>query len=215
MDPARFHCTECGDCCRRYRVPVTAADLARLSVATGEAWSALVEWLAPDGVDMTGEPESFVVLAEGRRLPVLAFHRGACRFLGDDNRCGTYAARPACCRTFPLEFRDGMAARGSGRHAPAVSRVVLTVLPDAGCPGTFDGEPDLDGAVRRLARRHEELEHHISLVTRWNRHQRRRKMLRKPLENGGAFLRFAEAAYAGPWNTASISCPSGSSTKAP
>jgi Fe-S-cluster containining protein len=196
MDPARFHCTECGDCCRRYRVPVTAADLARLSIATGEAWSALVEWLAPDGVDMTGEPESFVVLAEGRRLPVLAFHRGACRFLGDDNRCGTYAARPACCRTFPLEFRDGKAARGSGQHAPAVSRVFLTVL-------------------RRLARRQEELERHISLVTRWNRHQRRRKMLRKPLENGGAFLRFAEAAYAGPWNTASISCPSGSSTKAP
>ena len=41
------------------------------------------------------------VKAQGRRLPsVPASDDGRCAFLGDDDRCRIYAARPLGCRTF-------------------------------------------------------------------------------------------------------------------
>src|SRR5688572_10371549 len=105
-DPARFRCTECGDCCRRHRVPLTFADLVRLLRLQRAPILELVQWLGPHEVDMTGEPESFVVTARGRLLPVLAQREGACLFLDSAGRCGVYAARPAACRTFPIEIED-------------------------------------------------------------------------------------------------------------
>ena len=104
MDPLAFRCTGCGNCCRNLRVALTAADLSRLSAATGQPATALVEWLAPEAVDMTGEPSSFVELGEGRRLMVLAQQAGACVLLGPDDRCRAYDARPLDCRAFPFDF---------------------------------------------------------------------------------------------------------------
>jgi Fe-S-cluster containining protein len=187
-DPARFRCTECGDCCRRHRVPLTAKDLARLGGATGEPLASLVDWLAPADVDMTGEPESFVVLREGRRLPVLAFRGDACRFLDAANRCGVYDARPACCRTFPLELDvpegDGAPARSEGPRR-------LAVLQGAECPGEFDAAPDAIRIAGALARRQEELEEHVALVAAWNRRQRRFGLAGRPAEGAESFLRYA------------------------
>src|SRR5262249_35444606 len=79
--------TGCGACCKTLRVAVTHHDVARLAHATGRPATELVEWLAPDEVDMTGEPETFVELGAGRRLLVLAQRDGACALLGADQRC--------------------------------------------------------------------------------------------------------------------------------
>jgi len=146
-----------------------------------ELEATFVEWLAPDEIDMTGEPESFVVLREGRRLPVLAFRHGACRFLDEGRRCTVYAARPASCRTFPLELE-------SATDTPPRR---LTVLQDAACPGEFDAAPDADGFCARLDARQRELEEHVLLVMDWNRRQRRRGFAGKRPETVEAFLRFA------------------------
>lgn len=187
-DPARFRCTECGDCCRRHRVPLTVRDLARLGEATGAPLASLVDWLSPDDIDMTGEPESFVVLRDGRRLPVLAFRGEACRFLDAANRCGVYGARPACCRTFPLELD---VPEASDVPAPTEPTKRLTVLQGAECPGEFDAAPDAARIEEALARRQEELEEHVALVAAWNRRQRRLGLAGRPAERAEAFLRYA------------------------
>ena len=62
MDALSFRCTGCGNCCRNLRVALTALDVKRLAAATGKATPTLVEWLAPDTVDMSGEPGSFGAL---------------------------------------------------------------------------------------------------------------------------------------------------------
>ncbi|HEY6560508.1 MAG TPA: YkgJ family cysteine cluster protein [Polyangiaceae bacterium] len=185
-EAGRFRCTECGDCCRRHRVPITASDMARLVRATGLPARALVDWLSPDDVDMSGEPESFVLLPAGRRLPVLAHvapagesRESTCRFL-DTNRCTVYAARPACCRSFPLELADDVE---SGKRR-------LIVLPDAQCPGSFDGSDVSGAALRRLDERCRELRQHVHLVGAWNHRQRRRRLANGRVESADAFLAF-------------------------
>lgn len=124
---------------------------------------------------MTGEPESFVELPHGKRLPVLAFHAGACRFLDAAKRCALYGARPACCRTFPLEWLD------AGRRR-------LTLLENAECPGEFDVAPDPALHRARLAARRAELIEHVSFVAEWNRHQRWRRRAGHRLRPAPAFL---------------------------
>jgi Fe-S-cluster containining protein len=168
-------------------VPVTASDLLRLVRATALPARALVDWLSPEQIDLSGEPESFVVVPAGRRFPVLAHdvsvdpsRERACRFL-NANQCTVYAARPACCRTFPLELAD---------IANTVQRR-LTVLPDAACPGTFDGPDASDAAFRRLGERSRELRRHVELVQEWNGRQRRRRLANRLLESADAFLAFA------------------------
>lgn len=183
-DLRAFRCTRCGDCCRIHRVPLTAADLCRLIAATGTRAASLVDWLAPGEVDMTGEPESFVVLPEGRRLPVLAHLGGACALLEGQGHCSAHDARPATCRTFPLESAEGPPCPG----ADGVRR--LSILPGAACPGTFDGAVDEDGPFERLERRQRELEEHVELVVAWNRRQRRRQLARVRQSDAGAFLTF-------------------------
>jgi len=179
VTPLTFRCTACGNCCRTLRVAVTGLDVARLAHATGSAPDQLVAWLAPDAVDMTGEPNSFVELDKGRRLMVLRQHDGACHLLGADNRCGAYAARPRDCFAFPFDFTP---APGNARH--------LTLLPLDRCDYAADGQNDpasLDAADRV---RWSELEQYQILVARWNRRAWHRRRLHKPLATAGDFLAF-------------------------
>jgi Fe-S-cluster containining protein len=159
-------------------VPLTAADLERLTRFTNEAPEALVEWLAPLEVDMTGEPESFVELAGGKRLAVLAHREGACRFLDASNGCTVYEARPACCGTFPLEL---------ARPEPHGVRR-LTLLEHAQCRGAFDAPPDAAEHLANLARREHELAEYLTIVLGWNRRQRRRRLAGRRIEGARQFL---------------------------
>lgn len=156
--------------------------MARLAAATGAAPAALVTWLAPDAVDMTGEPESFVELSEGRRLMVLRQHDGACELLGADNRCRAYAARPQDCRAFPFDF-DEPSHRPGPRH--------LTLLPLDGCEYALDGHNDAAMLDAQDRARWSELRDYQALVARWNRRARHRRRLHHPIGPATDFLSFA------------------------
>jgi Fe-S-cluster containining protein len=148
--------------------------------ATGESASTLVEWLAPAEVDMTGEPGSFVELAEGRRLMILARRSGVCRFLDAENRCTVHASRPLDCRLFPFDPR--VSAQGRLRR--------LRVLPLDDCDYALDGSNDERAIVADDRARWAALAEYQALVARFNRRARTRKRLGKRMGNAAEFLSF-------------------------
>ncbi len=159
--------------------------MQRLAQTTGRAAPALVEWLAPDAVDMSGEPDGFVELSQGRRLMVLAQSNGACVLLAADDSCSAYAARPRDCQAYPFDFEEPAEASAK-RH--------LTLLPLDACEYAEDGnnDPAALSAVDRL--RFEELFRYRAQVARWNRLAFHRRRLRQPIGGADEFLRFALAA---------------------
>lgn len=179
-----FRCTGCGECCRRHRAAVTSFDVARLVAATGRTASELVDWLAPHEVDMTGEPESFVELDEGRRLLVLAQASGACRLLGTDNLCSVYSARPLDCRAFPFDFERVQ------RDGATVRRLQLLPL-NEGCDYARDGQQNLAQLAAEDASRWQELTRYQALVAHWNRLAHHRRRLHHRLGSPSDFLAFA------------------------
>ena len=176
VSPLAFRCTSCGNCCRSLRVAITAEDLRRLVAASGLAASELVDWLAPDAVDMVGEPDSFVELREGRRLLVLRQRDGACRFLDANNSCGQYPARPRDCRAFPFDFGPEPERR-------------LNLLPLSGCEYAEDADNDEAVLATEDAARWQELRRYQELVARWNRRAWHRKRLNKSVGDAEQFLR--------------------------
>ena len=88
-----FVCQGCGACCRwSGHVLLTAADIA-----------ALVRQLA---LTEDGFIQRHTALAANRAQLSLAEQAdGACCFLGPDNACLVYAARPQQCRDFPHTWR--------------------------------------------------------------------------------------------------------------
>jgi Fe-S-cluster containining protein len=175
-----FRCTSCGNCCRELRVALTHHDLARLQTATGEAAENLVDWLAPDEVDMTGEPASFVELREGRRLMVLGKRNGACRFLDETLRCQVYGARPSDCRLYPFAIE----ARADALTAKLA---LLELVP---CENGHDGAENAEQLGAADLERWAELEAYQVLVARWNRLARHRQRLGHRARGGREFLEF-------------------------
>jgi len=194
VSPLTFRCTGCGNCCRSLRVAVTCFDVARLARSTAALPRELVAWLAPESVDMTGEPESFVELSEGRRLLVLAQQRGACRLLGADNRCGVYAARPRDCRAFPFDFAPLGSATPAAASASTPEKRRLGLLPLSDCDYASDGQNDVAQLAAEDRARWDELERYQALVARWNREAWHRRRLHKRLGDAQQFLDFALAA---------------------
>jgi len=183
--PLTFRCTSCGNCCRSLRVAVTSFDVARLVTATGWPPGELVAWLAPDSVDMAGEPQSFVELDAGRRLMVLDQRGGACRVLGADNLCGAYSARPRDCRAYPFDFVSAVSGAPPGRH--------LSLLPLLDCAYASDGQNDATLLEAEDRARWNELRSYQALVARWNRRAWHRRRLHKGVGGARQFLEFALA----------------------
>jgi Fe-S-cluster containining protein len=175
-----FHCNGCGACCRELRVSVTHHDLARLSQGLARPAATLVDWLAPDAVDMTDEPGTFVELRAGRRLMVLRHAGGACHLLDADNRCTAYAERPEDCRLFPFDLERDEHGEMSG----------LALLPLAGCSEERGPAHELAGIDQDDRRRWRELADYQARVARWNTLARHRRRFRLPLEDEHAFLAF-------------------------
>ncbi len=173
-----YTCGHCPACCRGVRVPLTHHDLRRLQnsqegAPSSSGLNGLVEWLLPEEIDMSGEPESFVETSRGRRLLVLRHSGAGCVLLTDGGRCSAHAHRPAACAAYPFTLT------GSS----------LTRLPDAPCavPWPTDEKP-----WRAVAARVElELREYLLVVARWNRRQRQRRVLRKPRESAERFLEIA------------------------
>jgi Fe-S-cluster containining protein len=178
-DPLRFRCTACGECCRRLRAAVTDRDLERLVRFTQKGAEALVEWLAPEAVDMTGEPESFVELAEGRRLMALKQREGACVFLAEDGRCSVHAARPRDCRQYPFDVIGQQSAR----------EIRLLPLADW-CERQSDGDYARDDVLEADRSRWAELAAYQARLAAWNRLARHRKRLGHRPRTAREFLEF-------------------------
>lgn len=166
----RFACSGCGRCCRDLRVPLTLADARRLP-------SSAIAWLRPDEVDMTGEPESFVLLPEGRRLLVLAQHDNACVFLTDDG-CSVYERRPSACRMYPFDVSLGR------KHG--VRRLKL-LAPDL-CFGDTRGRTNPTSLANQHLAHEGELRAHVADVQAFNRRQLRRQRLGLPLLPAAHFI---------------------------
>jgi Fe-S-cluster containining protein len=187
VDAPSFRCTSCGNCCRTLRVAVTALDVQRLVEATGRAQVELIEWLAPDAVDMSGEPQSFVELSSGRRLMVLRQQSGACALLETDDSCSAYAARPRDCQAYPFDIERLPDASGKRR---------LALLPLDDCLYADDGSNERATLESTDDARYRELIRYQELVARWNRQAFHRRRLGKPVGTASAFLSFALSAEA-------------------
>ena len=178
----RFRCTSCGNCCRDLRVPVTHADLRRLVEATGLDPAQIVDWVPTGAVDLVGEPGSLVVLdhADGRALMALAQNAAACRFLGADERCEVYAARPANCSLYP--FAPSFGRRGGLRR--------LRLLSGTNCDFGRDGDNDPHALREADAQRWAEHRAFLVQISIWNRGQRHRSRLGHRLRGAREFFEF-------------------------
>lgn len=175
-----FQCNGCGACCRELRVTLTHHDVARLSLGLGRDAATLVDWLAPDDVDMTNEPGTFVELSAGRRLMVLRHAQGGCHLLDAENRCMAYAHRPHDCRLFPFDLERDEHGRPS----------CLARLPLTGCGDEVGPGHELAALDEGDQQRWRELVEYQARVARWNTLARHRRRFRLPLEDARAFFAF-------------------------
>jgi Fe-S-cluster containining protein len=98
-----FRCTGCGNCCKDPLLPLTDTDLGLIAKRTGDHPLDFVRWVSRNEIRLDDEPEAFVRLRQGKRVMTLAHERGACRYLGADDRCTIYDRRPLGCRIFPFD----------------------------------------------------------------------------------------------------------------
>lgn len=172
-------CRTCPNCCKVVRVPVTQHDLAQLTRHAAQPVETFVEWLAPDEIDMTGEPETFVMLDVGRRLMVLRHERGGCILLRSDGLCSQYVARPAACAAYPFALADAIGDAEPRR---------LFVLPDSPCGDSVtDGGSLARAAVECVEN---ELVEYVKLIEAWNRRQKRRRLAGHRPQSAAAFFDF-------------------------
>ncbi|HEY5955877.1 MAG TPA: YkgJ family cysteine cluster protein [Polyangiaceae bacterium] len=170
------HCSTCPRCCEQVRVPITHRDVRRLVDAVGASASSFMDWLAPEEVDMSGEPESFVELTEGRRIMMLRHENAACHLLDCSGRCSQYAARPAACAAYPFAFSDGTALQSRR----------LTILSDAPCTCVDWGNED--ETQRAVSCVEAELNDYVAIVKRWNKQQTRRRFAGRRPRSASAFI---------------------------
>jgi Fe-S-cluster containining protein len=185
-DALAFRCTGCGNCCRDLHVAVTDADLLRLFLATARPALDLVAFLAPDAVDMSGEPDSFVDLREGRRLMVLRRENGACHLLDGDQRCSVYGARPRDCAAFPFESESLRADVVVGE--PRVR--LLQLLQPERCEAVFDARNDPRVIAAADSVRDSELRAYRTQVAYFNRQVARRRRFGHRIPDAQAFVDF-------------------------
>jgi Fe-S-cluster containining protein len=177
----RFRCTGCGNCCKEPLLPLTDADVRRISRRTGDPARDIVRWVDRHGIDMDDEPEAFAILRQGKRVMVLRHERGGCRYLGEDNRCTIYSSRPLGCRVFP--FDPDFSKNGTLRRLR-----IVTATEE--CPFELDGNNDVD-EIRDLDERYRDAHaHYNSRVAEWNREQRKRRRAGKAAQTASEFLTF-------------------------
>ena len=137
IDPEqRFACSQCGRCCHRFDVVVSAAEIDLYKRRNATAW-----FREADGAE-GGDRDPFEPIPG---MPALQRIRkradGACGFLSPDNRCRIHeelgaAKKPLTCRLFPYAFHT------------AADGVVVTA--SFGCPTIVANEGPLIGTGEPL-----------------------------------------------------------------
>lgn len=175
-----FKCTGCGNCCKEPLLPISKADVLRISRHTGEHPRDFVRWVDKSAIDMDDEPEAFVRLRQGKRVMVLKHEGGGCRYLGRDNRCAIYAHRPTGCRVFP--FDADFTRTGKLRR--------LKLIPATDCLYETDGDNSVADIKQHHDRYESEQAAYHELVATWNRAQRRRQRAGKAPQTAREYLEF-------------------------
>ena len=143
----RFTCAQCGRCCRRATVAVTAREAESYRSAGAE------RWFRESDTDSSGvSPDVFEPIPE--HAPLLRIRKredGACGFLTPEGRCRIHEAmgadrKPISCRLFPFRFH------------PAGTDVVVTA--SFACPTVIASQGET------LASQKRELQ---ALQTAWTR----------------------------------------------
>jgi Fe-S-cluster containining protein len=175
-----FRCTGCGNCCKEPLLPLTDSDLRSIVKRTGDRPRDIVRWVSRHEIDLDGEPEAFALLRPGRRVMVLAHTRRGCRYLGKDDRCTIYGARPLGCRVFPFDptfKKDGQLKR-------------LTLIPAANCLYEMDG----NNSIEQIQKQHEafdrQTDRYHERVALWNADQLKRKRRGLAAQQPAAFFEF-------------------------
>jgi len=101
-------------------------------------------------------------------------------FLGSDERCTAYAARPGNCRLYPFDASFG--PRGGIRR--------LRLLGGTDCEHARDGQNDAHALRVADERRWAEHRSYLAQISDWNRTQRHRSLLGRRLRGARDFLAF-------------------------
>ena len=118
----RFECTQCGNCCKNH------GDYTYVYLTTPEV----------EAIAAKLELEAEVFLKDYCEVEngwvTLRMDQPACRFLGEDNRCGIYEVRPRQCSTWPF-WRENLKEevwKGSVKDCcPGLDKGELTSAPEA------------------------------------------------------------------------------------
>jgi Fe-S-cluster containining protein len=169
----RFRCTGCGNCCKEPLLPLTAGDVRRISEHTGDKPKDFIRWVDRHGIEMDDEPEGFVMLRQGKRVMVLRHEGGGCTYLGDDNRCTIYEARPLGCRIFPFDptfGKDGKLRR-------------LKLIQAADCLYELDGKNNVKETQEASDDWHDK-------IAEWNKVQKKNKRSGRAAGTASQFFAF-------------------------
>ena len=161
-------------------MPLTDGDVVRIQEHTQDAPADFVRFVDRSSIDLDDEPEAFALLRQGKRVMILRHQDGGCRYLGDDDRCTIYEARPLGCRIFP--FDPSWDKKGGLRR--------LRLIDAADCRYELDGQNDLD-EMRDLHQRYEAATAvYQQKIADWNRLQQRRKRQGKQAQTARQFLSY-------------------------
>lgn len=160
-----FRCTGCGNCCKDPLLPLTDTDLRLISSRTGDHPADFVRWVTRQEIQMDDEPESFVLLRQGKRVMTLKHERGSCRYLGEDDRCTIYERRPLGCRIYP--FEPSFDKKGTLKR--------LRLIGACECPYELDGKNDPDRLYSLHQRYESATERYQERVEEWNQSQKKRR----------------------------------------
>jgi Fe-S-cluster containining protein len=122
-----FGCTQCGNCCRDTKVPLTVAEAIKW-LNRGDEVQLLCE-ASPWSEALDGEPRaahfkrrSFAVMSGSMptRVVVMLVANvvGACPNLLSDMRCAIYQDRPLVCRIYPAEINPLIALKRENKACP-------------------------------------------------------------------------------------------------
>nr|MDO8097880.1 YkgJ family cysteine cluster protein [Candidatus Njordarchaeota archaeon] len=101
----RFTCQTCGECCKKYAIPVTSSDIHHIIKFTGLHPTGFLTLMEPDdSVIQTYRDFPKIRLKDGDNFVLtLSQQDKECIFLRN-NKCRIYEARPLVCRPFPFEY---------------------------------------------------------------------------------------------------------------
>ncbi|NPB01045.1 MAG: YkgJ family cysteine cluster protein [Crenarchaeota archaeon] len=157
-----FKCTLCGECCKRYWIPITHVDLLRIYKKLNIDPLSFITFFRKDLTTGWDYPE--ILLEDGEYYMILSKRPdGSCifnRYVGDRLICKIHEIKPLVCRFYPFIYwiDDDI--------------VKFEVLDKAVgfCPGLGQGPPhDFEVEYRAVIEIRKAKEEYRRLVERWNK----------------------------------------------